>query len=303
MNNHTTAGERLRNALDAERPLQVVGAINAYCAILAEQAGFRALYLSGAGVANASYGLPDLGMTTLDNVVEDVQRITGATDLPLLVDVDTGFDDITETVERLIAAGAAGIHIEDQVSNKRCGHRPNKRLVSTVAMMSRIDEAVAARDNSDQSFVIMARTDAIAVEGESESMQRMQRYIDAGAEMLFPEALTELAQYQQITTALEVPILANITEFGKTPLFELNDLKHAGVAIALYPLSAFRLMSAAAWHGYSTIRHHGTQKSIVDQMQTREALYRHLDYYRYEAALDQASGRDDDRSRSDDNEQ
>jgi len=292
MNIHASAGLRLRNALDAEQPLQMVGTINAYCAMLAEQAGFRTIYLSGAGVANASYGLPDLGITTLDNVIEDVQRITAATELPLLVDADTGFDNITATVERLIAAGAAGIHIEDQVSNKRCGHRPNKQLVSTVTMMSRINEAVAARNSSDSAFVIMARTDAFAAEGEAESLQRMQRYIDAGADMLFPEALTTLQQYRNVSDAVDVPVLANITEFGKTPLFTVKELNSVGVAIALYPLSAFRMMSAAAWEGYNAIRHDGSQKAVIDRMQTREELYQHLDYYRYETAIDKESGDD-----------
>jgi len=287
-----SAGQRLRDALNAEQPLQMVGTINAYCAMLADQAGFKAIYLSGAGVANASYGLPDLGITTLDNVIEDVRRITSATELPLLVDVDTGFDNITETVERLIAAGAAGIHIEDQVTNKRCGHRPNKQLVSMIEMMSRIDQAVAARDSADAKFVIMARTDAFAAEGEAESLQRMQRYIDAGADMLFPEALTELAQYQGIVDATHVPVLANITEFGKTPLFTVDELKSADVAIALYPLSTFRMMSAAAWQGYNAIRNDGSQQTVVDQMQTRDELYQHLDYYRYEAEFDKES--DDD---------
>ncbi len=286
MNAHLAAGQRLRTALNEEQPLQVVGAVNAFCAMLAEQAGFRALYLSGAGVANASYGLPDLGLTTLDNVIEDVTRITAATGLPLLVDVDTGFDDITQTVERLIAAGAAGIHIEDQVSDKRCGHRPNKQLVSTEVMMARIDEAVAARNGCEKSFVIMARSDAFAVEGEEAALRRLQQYVSVAADMLFPEALTELQQYQQITTVVNVPVLANITEFGKTPLFDIEALRSAGVAIALYPLTAFRMMSAAAWDGYNTIRKDGSQQAIIDRMQTREELYQHLDYYRYEAELD-----------------
>jgi len=292
MTANNSAGQRLRDALDAEQPLQMVGTINAYCAMLAEQAGFKAIYLSGAGVANASYGLPDLGITTLDNVIEDVRRITSATELPLLVDVDTGFDNITETVERLIAAGAAGIHIEDQVSNKRCGHRPNKQLVSMVEMMSRIDQAVAARASADAKFVIMARSDAFTVEGETESLQRMQRYIDAGADMLFPEALSELAQYQRIVDSTNVPVLANITEFGKTPLFTIDELKSVNVSIALYPLSTFRMMSAAAWQGYNAIRNEGSQQSMIDQMQTRDELYQHLDYYRYEAEFDKGS--DDD---------
>ncbi len=299
MSDYIPAGQRLRDALMAERPLQMVGAINAFCAMLAEQAGFRAIYLSGAGVANASYGLPDLGLTTLDNVIEDVQRITSATDLPLLVDVDTGFDDISETVERLIAAGAAGIHIEDQVNSKRCGHRPNKQVVSTGVMMSRIDEAVAASNHSDSSFVIMARTDAFAIEGEAAALQRMQHYIDAGAEMLFPEALTELAQYQQVSAAFEVPILANITEFGKTPLFDIDALQSVGIAIVLYPLSAFRLMSAVAWEGYNAIRVNGSQAAVVDRMQSREELYQHLDYYRFETALDRDDGQSDVRSDDD----
>jgi len=289
---HPPPGQRLRAALDAEQPLQMVGAINAYCAMLAEQAQFRAIYLSGAGVANASHGLPDLGIITLDNVIEDVQRITAASDIPLLVDVDTGFDDITETVDRLIAAGAAGLQIEDQISSKRCGHRPNKQLVSTGVMMSRIDEAVTARNHCDPSFVIMARTDAVASEGEVAALQRMQHYIDAGADMLFPEALSELAQYQRIVKAVNTPVLANITEFGQTPLFDIHALQSAGVAIALYPLSIFRMMSAAAWDGYSTIRREGTQQRLVNRMQTRDELYQHLDYYHDEAALDDGDNDD-----------
>ncbi|MCF6323767.1 MAG: methylisocitrate lyase [Gammaproteobacteria bacterium] len=292
----SSAGKHLRDTLLAEQPLQMVGTINAYCAMLAKQAGFKAIYLSGAGVANASYGLPDLGITTLDNVIEDVRRITAATDLPLLVDADTGFNNITETVERLIAAGAAGIHIEDQVSNKRCGHRPNKQLVPMVEMMSRIDEAITTRNSIDPHFVIMARTDAFAAEGAGESLRRMQRYIDAGADMLFPEALTELSQYQYIVEETAVPVLANITEFGKTPLFTIEELKSVDVSIALYPLSAFRMMSAAAWQGYNTIRNDGSQQAVIDQMQTRETLYQHLDYYRHEAEFDRE--RDDDSGKS-----
>lgn len=285
MNDQTTAGERLRDAVVAEQPLQMVGAINAYCALLAEHAGFRALYLSGAGVANASYGLPDLGLTTLDNVLEDVRRITAVTSLPLLVDVDTGFDDISATVERLIAAGAAGMHVEDQVSNKKCGHLPGKALVSTEEMVERLTTAIATRDNCDPSFMIMARTDAVAVEGATGARQRMERYLQAGADMLFPEALSELSQYRQITDVFNVPVLANITEFGKTPLFDLDQLKSVGVAIALYPLSAFRLMSAAAWEGYNAIRSDGTQASMVEKMQRRDELYRHLDYDAHAEAL------------------
>jgi len=283
--NTTSAGKRLRDALIIEHPLQMAGAINAYCALLAEHAGLKALYLSGAGVANASYGLPDLGMTTLDNVVEDIHRISSATQLPLLADADTGFDDIATTVERFIAAGAAGLHIEDQVAQKRCGHRPNKKLVSCDEMCDRIRTAVAAR--SDPHFVIMARTDALAVEGMEAALQRIHRYIEAGADMIFPEALTELSQYRQIRNAIAVPILANITEFGKTPLFTLDELREAGVDIALYPLTAFRAMSAAALETYITLRSAGTQHSLLKKMQTREELYQHLDYYRYEQQLDE----------------
>ncbi|MFC1751338.1 methylisocitrate lyase [Pseudomonadota bacterium] len=286
-----SAGKRLKNALVEESPLQLVGAINAYSALLAEHAGFKALYLSGAGVANASFGLPDLGFTTLDNVVEDVRRITSITELPLLVDADTGFDDPAETVERFIAAGAAGLHIEDQVEQKRCGHRPNKQLVSTEEMLGRLCTANAAR--SDKQFVIMARTDAYAVEGVDAAIDRMQRYVDAGADMIFAEAMTSLEQYKQITTAVNVPVLANITEFGKTPLFDLQELNDAGIAIALYPLTAFRAMSKAAQDTYNKLRETGTQKQLLNQMQTRDDLYQHLDYHRYEQQIDKE--RDDDR--------
>lgn len=285
MNNIAPAGQRLRDALAAEQPLQMVGAINAYCAILAEHAGFRALYLSGAGIANASYGLPDLGLTTLENVLEDIRRVTSATSLPVLVDADTGFDDVTETVERFIAAGAAGLHIEDQIAQKRCGHRPNKRLVSTEEMVGRIETAVAAR--SDPSFVIMARTDAFAVEGFDGALKRIERYLAAGADMIFPEALTDLALYRQLSAGVKAPILANITEFGKTPLFTREQLQSAGVGIALYPLTAFRAMSAAAWNTYIAVRAEGTQQGLIATMQTREELYEHLDYHRYEQELDE----------------
>lgn len=285
MNNIAPAGQRLRDALAAEQPLQMVGAINAYCAILAEHAGFRALYLSGAGIANASYGLPDLGLTTLENVLEDIRRVTSATSLPVLVDADTGFDDVTETVERFIATGAAGMHIEDQISQKRCGHRPNKQLVSTEEMVSRIETAVAARH--DSSFVIMARTDAFAVEGFDGALKRIERYLAAGADMIFPEALTDLEQYRQLSAKIKAPILANITEFGKTPLFTREQLQSAGVAIVLYPLTAFRAMSAAAWNTYIAVRAEGTQQGLIAAMQTREELYEHLDYHRYEQELDE----------------
>lgn len=285
MANSTSAGQRLRKAIATEQPLQMVGAINAYCAILAQHAGFKALYLSGAGVANASYGLPDLGLTSIEDVLEDIRRISAATELPLLVDADTGFADPAQTVERFIAAGAAGLHIEDQVEQKRCGHRPNKQLVSTEKMIDRISAAVAGR--SDPDFVIMARTDAFAVEGMESALQRIKRYLAAGADMIFPEALTQLDQYRQITSAIDAPVLANITEFGKTPLFTIDELASADVAIALYPLTAFRSMSAAAQETYTSLRTQGTQKSMLDKMQTREELYQHLDYYRYEQQVDE----------------
>lgn len=293
--NNTSPETHLREAFANEKPLQMVGAINAYTALLAEHAGFNALYLSGAGVANASYGLPDLGLTSIENVLEDIRRICAVTDLPLLVDADTGFGDPTQTVERFIAAGAAGLHIEDQVEQKRCGHRPNKRLVSTDEMCDRIRAAVAGRGKADD-FVIMARTDAFAAEGMEAALQRINRYIAAGAEMIFPEALTQLDQYQQITSSIDVPILANITEFGKTPLFTLAELKSVDVSIALYPLTAFRAMSKAAQETYTTLRKEGTQHSLIDNMQSREELYQHLDYYRYEAEIDKQLNHDDPES-------
>ncbi len=291
MLNDTTAGQRLRDAIAAEQPLQIVGAINAYNAILAQHTGFKALYLSGAGVANASYGLPDLGLTTIDNVLEDIRRICGATELPLLVDADTGFDDPAQTTERFIAAGAAGLHIEDQVEQKRCGHRPNKQLVSAEEMCDRISAAATARNHSG--FVIMARTDAFAREGMDAALERIHRYIAAGADMIFPEALTELDHYRQITGSIDVPVLANITEFGQTPLFTVNELASANIAIALYPLTAFRSMSAAAEQAYTSLRQQGTQKSLLDKMQTREQLYQHLDYYRLEQQVDEELNNDD----------
>jgi len=291
MDNHTSAGQCLRDAIAAEQPLQMVGVINAYCALLAQHAGFKALYLSGAGVANASYGLPDLGLTNIDNVLIDIHRISAASDLPLLVDADTGFGDPAGTAERFIAAGAAGMHIEDQIEQKRCGHRPNKHLVSTEEMCDRIRAAASARNNSD--FAIMARTDAFAAEGIDAALERIHRYIEAGAEMVFPEALTELEQYQQITANIDVPVLANITEFGQTQLFSVDELASARVAIALYPLTAFRSMSAAAEQAYTSLRQQGTQKSLLDTMQTREQLYQHLDYYRYEQKIDEVLDDDD----------
>lgn len=284
-------GKRLREALAIEKPLQVAGTINAYAALMAERTGFRALYLSGAGVANASFGLPDLGMTTLSDCLEEVRRISSVTALPLLVDADTGFGgalQIERTVVQMNRAGAAGIHIEDQVSAKRCGHRPNKAIVSSGEMVDRIKAAASSRD--DEQFVIMARTDAIAVEGLEPAIERACACVEAGADMIFPEAVTSLEDYRKFTEAVKVPVLANLTEFGKTPLFTLQELESAGVSLALYPLSAFRAMNAAALKVYQSIRLEGTQTSMVDQMQTREELYDFLRYYGYEHKLDQLFG-------------
>jgi methylisocitrate lyase len=277
-------GARLRAALEAERPLQVVGVINAYAALLAEKAGFRALYLSGSGVAAASYGLPDLGVTTLADVLIDVKRITAATWLPLLVDADTGWANPGQTVRKMIQAGAAGIHIEDQVEAKRCGHRPNKQLVSPDKMARRIRSAVKGR--TDSAFVIMARTDAVAGEGLEAGIRRACLYRDAGADMIFAEALTDLDQYRKFVRAVKVPVLANITEFGKTPLYSRGELRSAGIRLALYPLSAFRAMSAAALKTYQVIRANGTQKKLLAKMQTRAELYEVLNYHAYERKLD-----------------
>jgi methylisocitrate lyase len=285
------AGARLRDAVAQERPLQIVGAINAYAALLAERAGFKALYLSGAGVANASFGLPDLGVTSLNDVCEDVRRITSATSLPLLVDADTGWGaafNISRTTRELIRAGAGGMHLEDQVQAKRCGHRPGKALVNAAEMADRIKAAVDGRD--DASFVIMARTDAHAVEGQSAAIERAQRYVDAGADMIFAEALATLDEYRQFTAAVKVPVLANITEFGKTPLFTVSELAGVGVGLVLYPLSAFRAMSKAAEAVYGALRREGTQKSVVDRMQTRAELYHVLGYHEYERKLDELFG-------------
>jgi methylisocitrate lyase len=285
------AGARLRAAVAAERPLQVVGAINAYAALLAERAGFRALYLSGAGVANASFGLPDLGITSLNDVCEDVRRICAATELPLLVDADTGWGaafNIARTTSELIRSGAAGMHLEDQVQAKRCGHRPGKALVPATEMVDRIKAAVDGR--TDASFVIMARTDAHAVEGQSAAIERAQRYVEAGADMIFAEALNTLEEYRQFTAVVRVPVLANITEFGKTPLFTVRELADVGVGLVLYPLSAFRAMSKAAEAVYAAIRTDGTQKSVIDRMQTRAELYEVLGYHDYEKRLDQLFG-------------
>ena len=282
-----TSGGRFRQCLDTERPLQVVGVINAYCARLAERAGFRALYLSGAGVANASFGLPDLGMTSLSDVLEDARRITGTTDLPLLVDCDTGWGSslmIARTVREMTRAGVAAIHLEDQVDTKRCGHRPGKQLVSTEIMVNRLKAAVDAR--SDAHFVIMARTDAAAGEGLDAAIERAARYVEAGAEMIFAEALTDVAQYRRFTQALNVPVLANMTEFGRSPLLTVDELRDVGIRLVLYPLTAFRAMSAAAVRVYETVRATGTQAELRSSMQTREALYDVLDYHSFEARLD-----------------
>ena len=283
-----TPGARLRAAVTEERPLQVVGAINAYCALLAERAGFRALYLSGAGVANASFGLPDLGITTLENVLEDARRITSATDLPLLVDADTGFGgafNIARTVKEMTRAGVAGIHIEDQVQAKRCGHRPGKAIVSKQELVDRIKAAVDAR--ADSAFVIMARTDALAVEGFDAAIERAVAARDAGADMIFPEAMLKLEQYRKFADAVGIPILANITEFGQTPLHSTQELRDSGVGLVLYPLSAFRSMSKAAETVYAAIRGEGTQKNVVGTMQSRTELYDVLGYHDYERKLDQ----------------
>ncbi len=283
-----SAGARLWQAVEDERPLQVAGTINAFTALLAEQAGFKAIYLSGAGVANASFGLPDLAMTTLNDVCEDIRRISYATDLPLLVDADTGWGSafmIGRTIREMIRAGAAGCHIEDQVAVKRCGHRPGKALVETREMVDRIKAAVDGR--VDDRFVIMARTDAHAVEGQRAALDRAASYVEAGADMIFAEALTTVEEYKQFTAAVGVPVLANLTEFGKTPLFTTAELNEAGVRLALYPLSAFRAMAKAAESVYRTIRADGTQQAVVSDMQTRMELYDVLGYHEYEKKLDE----------------
>ncbi|BBH22232.1 2-methylisocitrate lyase [Paenibacillus baekrokdamisoli] len=288
MTNRISPGELLRDALVQEQPLQLAGVIHAYAALMAQTVGFRALYLSGAGVANASFGLPDLGITTQNDVIEEVNRICGAVQLPLLVDADTGFGsafNIARTVRELTRAGAAGMHIEDQVAAKRCGHRPNKAIVSTREMVDRIRSSVDAR--SDAAFVIMARTDALASEGMEATIERAGAYVEAGADMIFLEAATTLDQYRTFTSAVDVPVLANMTEFGNTPLFTTSELLEAGVRLALYPLSAFRAMNAAALQVYRAIRGEGTQAAVLNLMQTREELYRFLNYYEYERKLDQ----------------
>ncbi len=282
-----SAGARFRAALEAEHPLQIVGTINAYTALLAERAGHKAIYLSGAGVANASFGLPDLAMTTLNDVCEDIRRIASATDLPLLVDADTGWGSalmIARTVREMTWAGAAACHIEDQVADKRCGHRPGKALVETAEMCDRLKAASDGR--IDDSFVIMARTDAHAVEGQQAAIDRAAAYAESGADMIFAEALTTVEEYKQFTDVVNVPVLANLTEFGKTPLFTADELAVVGVRMTLYPLSAFRAMSAAALNVYETIRNEGTQQAVIDSMQTRMELYDVLGYQAYEDKLD-----------------
>ncbi|MEZ5515363.1 MAG: methylisocitrate lyase [Steroidobacteraceae bacterium] len=289
----TSAGARLRSAVAAERPLQVVGTVNAYAALLAEQSGFKAIYLSGAGVANASFGLPDLGITSLNDVCEDVRRISSATEVPLLVDADTGWGaafNIARTCSDLIRSGAGGMHLEDQVMAKRCGHRPGKSLVSCDEMVDRIKAAVDGRTDSD--FVIMARTDAHAVEGQQAAVDRALQYVEAGADMIFAEALATLDEYRQFTSKVKVPVLANITEFGKTPYFTTQELADVGVRLVLYPLSAFRAMSKAALNVYGAIRRDGSQKAVLDTMQTRMELYEVLGYHEYERKLDELFGKE-----------
>ncbi|WP_423139887.1 methylisocitrate lyase [Providencia alcalifaciens] len=287
MSSHS-AGQKFREAINHESPLQLVGTINANHALLAQQAGYKAIYLSGGGIAAGSLGLPDLGISTLDDVLIDIRRITDVCDLPLMVDADIGFGpsafNVARTVKSMAKAGAAGLHLEDQVGAKRCGHRPNKEIVSTQEMVDRIKAAVDAR--VDEKFVIMARTDALAVEGLEAALERANAYIEAGADMLFPEAITELSMYQQFTRHTQVPVLANLTEFGQTPLFTLEELRSVGIAIALYPLSAFRAMNKAAEQVYTTLRQEGTQKNVVPLMQTREELYKSINYYQYEEKLD-----------------
>lgn len=289
-----SAGARFRAALEAERPLQVIGTINAYAARMAQRVGYRAIYLSGGGVAAGSLGVPDLGISGLDDVLTDVRRITDVCPLPLLVDVDTGFGasafNIARTVKSLIKSGAAAMHMEDQVGAKRCGHRPNKELVSQQEMVDRVKAAADAK--TDSQFVVMARTDALAVAGLQAAIDRACACVEAGADMIFPEAITELAMYRKFADAVKVPILANITEFGKTPLFSVQELAGAGVSMVLYPLSAFRAMNAAALRVYQTVRREGTQRSVLELMQTRDELYVYLDYHAYEHKLDELFARE-----------
>ncbi len=282
-----SAGKRFREAVAAEQPLQCIGAVNAYHARLAEASGFRSLYISGGGVAASSCGIPDLGITTMEDVLIDLKRLTDVTDLPILVDIDTGWGgafNIARTVKSMIRAGAGAVHMEDQVAQKRCGHRPNKAIVSEQEMVDRVKSAVDAKTDPD--FVIMARTDALAVEGMQSAIDRACACVEAGADMIFPEAMTELAQYEEFVKAVNVPVLANITEFGSTPLFTTDELASVGVSIALYPLSAFRAASAAALNVYQSVRANGTQQQVVDTMQTRMDLYDYLGYHDYEQKLD-----------------
>jgi methylisocitrate lyase len=285
----STPGRRFRDALKEEKPLQVIGTICAYHALMAKRAGYKAIYLSGGGVAAGSLGMPDLGISNLDDVLTDIRRITDVCDLPLLVDVDTGFGasafNVARTTRSLVKFGAAAMHIEDQVGAKRCGHRPGKELVSKEEMADRIKAAVDAR--TDPQFVVMARTDALASEGLDSALSRAVQYVEAGADMIFPEAITDLAMYRKFADAAKVPVLANITEFGKTPLFSIEELRGAGVAIALYPLSAFRAMNKAALKVYETLRKQGTQKPLIGEMQTRDELYDFLNYHSYEQKLDE----------------
>ena len=288
-----TAGSKFREAVKQEKPLQIIGTVCAYHAVMAKRVGYRAIYLSGAGVAAGSLGMPDLGISNLDDVLTDIRRITDVCDLPLLVDVDTGFGasafNVARTVRSLIKFGAAAMHIEDQVGAKRCGHRPGKELVSKEEMADRIKAAVDAR--TDPSFVIMARTDALANEGLEKAIERTKLYLEAGADMIFPEAITDLAMYRKFADAVKVPILANITEFGQTPLFTVDELRSANVAMVLYPLTAFRAMNKAALKVYESVRKQGSQKSLVSEMQTREELYEFLNYHSYEEKLDELFAR------------
>jgi methylisocitrate lyase len=288
-----SAGAKFRQALKEESPLQVVGTINAYTAIMAESVGYKAIYLSGAGVANASYGIPDLGITSLNDVLEDVRRVTAATTLPLLVDIDTGWGgafNISRTIKDMIKAGAAGVHIEDQVAQKRCGHRPNKEIVTRDEMDDRIKAAVDAKTDPD--FIVMARTDALAVVGLEEVVERAARFEAAGADAIFAEAMTDLDMYKQVVAAVNIPVLANITEFGATPYFTTEELGSAGIDMALYPLSAFRAMNKAALNVYSNLRENGTQSAVVETMQTRAELYDFLGYHEYEDKLDELFNKD-----------
>lgn len=292
---NTSMGKKFKQLIIDNKPLQVLGTVNAYSAMLAESVGAKAIYLSGAGVANASYGLPDLGMTSLTEVIEDATRITNACSLPLLVDIDTGWGhafNIARTMKQMEKAGVAAVHIEDQVVAKRCGHRPNKAIVSAQEMGDRIKAAVDAR--TDKDFVLMARTDAYSVEGFDSAIERAALYVELGADMIFAEAMSTLEEYQTFTQKIQVPILANITEFGKTPLFTKNELEKAGISLILYPLSAFRAMSQAALNTYKTILEQGTQKFLIDTMQSREELYSILGYHKYEQKLDQFKGENDE---------